>query len=302
MGASPGATGKGRVAASRSKCSLLHRLTLDPLAVAGAVILLAVVLAAVFAPYVAPHDPQEQVLERQLRPPMWQERSLPEHPLGTDDLGRDILSNIIYGLRISLLVGVVSASVALALGVPLGLISGYFRGRVDTVIMRLADMQLSLPAALVALAVMAIWGRGLSKIVLVIGIVHWATYARTVRGSTISLVQSEFVEAARALGASHFDVIVRHVFPNVMTPVVVLTTVQIPRFIMLEATLSFLGLGLPLTVPSLGLAISRGYAVLFSGYWWLSILPGLALMLIVLSINVIGDWLRDALDVRSVTR
>lgn len=286
--------------ASTGKKTIYNKFIEDKTAVVGALLLLLIIITAIFAPLISPHDPQRQILRNQLRPPVWQSGSLSSYYLGTDELGRDLLSIIIYGFRISLLVGFLSAVVACLLGGILGLISGYFGGRFDSIIMRLADMQLSLPAILIALAIIAILGRGISRIILVIGIVNWAVYARTIRSTTISLLEDEFIEAAKALGASNISIIWRHIIPNSLTPLIILTAVQIPRFIMLEATLSFLGMGLPLTVPSLGLAISRGYRVLFSGYWWLSILPGVALMLIVLSINLIGDWLRDTFDPRHI--
>ncbi len=265
----------------------------DPGAIAGTGLLVLMVLTALFASYLAPEPPTFQDLTRRLYPPTW---SLGAQFLGTDSLGRDVFSHILFSLRVSLLVGLLSIAISLALGVTSGVASGFYRGRFDAVVMRAADMQLSLPTLLVALAVAAIWGRGVFKLIAVIGVVGWAEYARTIRGSTLAVREKEFVEAARGLGASDVRIMRHHVLPNVLSPIIVLVSVSIPRVIVLEATLSFLGLGVPLTTPSLGLMIDSGYKYLFSGAWWTSIIPGLVLMLLVMSINLVGDWLRDALD------
>ncbi len=265
----------------------------DPGALAGTGVLIVAILVAIFAPYVAVDNPQAQDLSLRLKPPTW---AIGTQFLGTDSLGRDIFTHIVYGLRVSLLVGLVAIAISASLGVSCGIVSGFFRGRVDAVLMRAVDMQLALPTLLVALAVAAVWGRGVFKLIVVIGLVGWAEYARTVRGSTLAIREKEFVEAARALGASDLRIMLRHLLPNVLTPVIVLIAVSMPRVIVLEATLSFLGLGVPLTTPSLGLMIDSGYRYLFSGAWWPSIMPGAALMVLVMSINLVGDWLRDALD------
>ncbi len=265
----------------------------DPGAIAGTGILLALILVANFAPYLAPETPASQDLSRRLQPPTW---LLGSQMLGTDSLGRDVFSHIVFGLRVSLLVGVLSVAISVLVGVSSGVVSGFYRGRLDALLMRAGDMQLSLPTLLVALAVAAVWGRGVFKLIVVIGVVGWAEYARTVRASTLAVREQEYVEAARALGASDGRLMLRHVLPNILTPIIVLVSVSIPRVIVLEATLSFLGLGVPLTTPSLGLMIDSGYKYLFSGSWWPSIMPGLVLMLLVMSINLVGDWLRDALD------
>ncbi|MDR7481467.1 MAG: ABC transporter permease [Armatimonadota bacterium] len=271
----------------------------SPTALAGGGVLLVMVVAAALAPLLAPWDPHTQDLNRRLLAPGWIRGP---HLLGTDAVGRDLLSNILFGLRVSLLVGVLSVGISTVLGVAGGMLAGFYRGRWDAALMRAADMQLSLPTLLVALAAAAIWGRGVGKLIVVIGVVGWAEFARTVRGSTLAVREKEFVESARALGASDGRIMLRHVLPNVLTPVIVLASVSMPRVIVLEATLSFLGLGVPLTTPSLGLLIDGGYKYLFSGAWWPSILPGLALMLLVVGINLVGDWLRDALDPRLARR
>ncbi len=267
----------------------------SPIAVVGCVLLAVMSALALLAPVIAPWDPQAQDLGRRLLPPTWFGGA---HPMGTDAVGRDVFSNILHGLRVSLVFGVLSIAISVALGVAAGVAAGYYRGRLDALFMRAADMQLSLPFLLVALAAAAIWGRGLFKLIVVIGVIGWAEFARTVRGSTLAVREKEFVEAARALGAVDRRIMARHVLPNVLTPIIVLISVAMPRVIVLEATLSFLGLGVPLTTPSLGLLIDGGYKYLFSGAWWPSIMPGLALMLLVVGINLVGDWLRDALDPR----
>jgi peptide/nickel transport system permease protein len=271
----------------------------SPTALAGVALLTAMAALAALAPVLAPWDPQAQDLGRRLQPPSWWTGP---HPLGTDAVGRDLLSNILYGLRVSATFGLLSIAISALLGVAAGVAAGYYRGRLDAALMRAADMQLSLPFLLVALAAAAIWGRGLFKLIVVVGVIGWAEFARTVRGSTLAVREKEFVEAARALGALDHRIMVRHILPNVLTPVVVLISVALPRVIVTEATLSFLGLGVPLTTPSLGLLIDGGYKYLFSGAWWPSIVPGLALMLLVVGINLVGDWLRDALDPRLARR
>lgn len=257
------------------------------------------VALAALAPAIAPWDPQAQDLSRRLTAPTWLRGP---HVFGTDAVGRDLLSNILFGLRISIVFGLLSIAISVALGVAAGVASGYYRGRVDAFFMRAADMQLSLPFLLVALAIAAIWGRGLHKLIIVVGVIGWAEFARTVRGSTLAIREKEFVEAARALGAVDRRIMARHILPNVLTPVIVLISVAMPRVIVTEATLSFLGVGMPLTTPSLGLLIDNGYKYLFSGAWWPSIMPGIALMVLVVGINLVGDWLRDALDPRLYRR
>lgn len=284
------------VLATKTRSRLWSSYRKNGFAIAGSVLLLLFVLCALFAPLITPHDPYEQELRARRLPPFWMERGTVKYLLGADVFGRDILSGIIYGIRISLLVGVLAIATSVFLGIVLGLPSGYYGGRVDALIMRAADMQFSLPTILMALAMIAIFGRGLFKLILVIGFVGWAEYARTIRGSVIAEREKEYIEAARALGGSDFLIMVKHLLPNVLTPVIILVIVQMPRVIVLEATLSFLGLGVPITTPSLGIMIATGYNYLFSGSWWLTVFPGLALMLIVLAINLLGDWLRDALD------
>ncbi len=264
-----------------------------------ALMLLALVVAAVLAPWLAPHDPEQQSLLMRLTPPAWLAGGDWHYPLGTDGLGRDVLSNILYGLRVSLLAGFVAVALSVAIGGTTGLVAGYRSGGwFDTVAMRLVDIQLSIPAVLIALAMLALFGRGLFKVILVIGVVGWAQYARLVRASVLGEREKDYVLAARLTGASQARVLFRHVLPNVLGPLLAQISVDIPRAVELEASLSFLGLGVAVTTPSLGLRVAQGYQYLYSGGWWPSVLPGLALVVLVLSENLLGDWLRDALDPR----
>ena len=278
---------------------LLHSFLSNKLVLGALGVLLFLLACAIFAHWVAPVDPLEQTLRARLKPPVWDERGVSPYYLGTDRLGRDVLSNIIFGLRISLLVGFFAVGISMFIGLTLGLTAGYKRGFWETFIMRAVDVQLSLPLIMVALCFMVIFGQGLWKMIVVLAITGWAEYARTVRGTVLSIREKEYVEAAYALGFGPWTIMVKYLLINAITPVLVLSAVQVPRVIILEATLSFLGLGVPVNTPSIGLAIARGYQVLFSGSWWASIFPGLALMLLVACINIVADWLRDALEPRS---
>lgn len=221
-----------------------------------------------------------------------------EFPLGTDEQGRDIYSAIIYGLRISLYVGFASTILSVIIGFALGLIAGYYGGWVDTIIMRIADIQLSFPSILIALIIMALWGAGIGNIIIAITIVTWVYYARTARGVVLSEKEKDYAQSAKALGMSSFSIIFREIMPNVTAPIIVIATVRIATAIILEATLSFLGLGVPITEPSLGSLIANGYQVLFSGYWWTSVFPGIVLMLLIIAINLVGDRARDIMNPR----
>ena len=278
---------------------LLHSFLNNRLVLVALGFLILLVVCAVFASWIAPVDPLDQALQARLRPPVWEQRGISPYYLGTDRLGRDVLSNIIFGLRVSLLVGFIAVGISMVIGLALGLIAGYSRGFWESLIMRAVDVQLSLPLIMVALCFMVIFGQGLDKMILVLAITGWAEYARTVRGTVLSIREKEYVEAAHALGFGPWTIMTKYLLINAITPVLVLSAVQVPRVIILEATLSFLGVGVPVTTPSIGLAIARGYQVLFSGSWWASIFPGLALMLLVACINIVADWLRDALDPRS---
>ena len=281
----------------------------SPVTMIAAVLALLCILGAVLAPIIAPHNPydlaQISLLDSNL-PPMWSASGKAEFPLGTDQQGRDILSTIMYGSRISLLVAMCAVAMSIVMGVGLGLLAGYVGGRVDSIIMRVADIQLTFPAILVALLISGI-GRqfvprdmqdslALYVIIFSIGLTGWVQYARTVRGSTLVEKSKEYVQAARVIGVSKFAIMVRHVLPNVLGPVLVIATLNIANAIIAEATLSFLGVGMPPTQPSLGTLISEGQNYLFSGEWWITVFPGIALIVMVVSVNLVGDWLRDALN------
>lgn len=267
-------------------------------AVIGSVLVLIAVLVAVFGKFLAPQNPydltQISLLDAYL-PPSWAGGD-PRFFLGTDDQGRCILSAIIYGSVSSLTIGLLGTIFSCAIGTALGLAAGYFGGKVDAVIMRIADIQLSFPSMLIALFIMSVFGRGIDKLLIALTMVGWVTYARTVRGETLSIRNKEYVEAARTIGLPNHRIILRHVLPNVVTSIIVLATIQVGNFILTEATLSFLGVGVPITEPSLGLLVKTGFDVLFSGLWWASVFPGLYIMLVVFGINLLGDFLRDELN------
>ena len=281
----------------------------SPIAIAAAAAALICIGAALFAPWVAPHNPFDLASVSLLdasSPPAWESAGNPAYPLGTDDQGRDILSTIMFGARISLGVGLASVAFALVLGVSLGLAAGYLGGPVDAFIMRLADIQLSFPAILIALLINGVarvvlpaelrMDIALYVLVLAIGVSGWVQYARTVRGSTMVEKNKEYVQAARVIGRRPLVIMWQHVLPNVMGPVLVIATIHLATAITTEATLSFLGVGVPPTTPSLGTLIGVGNEYLFSGEWWIAVFPGIALVVLVLSVNLLGDWLRDVLN------
>jgi peptide/nickel transport system permease protein len=272
------------------------------LAVIGLVGFVVIAFLAVFAPFVAPQDPydlaQLDIFDVRLGPGSVSQGSGMTYWLGTDNQGRDMLSAIIYGLRVSLFVGSVSAVISLALGAAVGLIAAYFGGRVDSFIMRVVDIQLSFPAILVALILLSVLGQGVDKVLMALIIVQWAYYARTARGSALVEREKEYIEAAKCLALGHRRIMFRHIMPNCMPPLIVIVTVQMADAIALEATLSFLGVGVPVTEPSLGLLISNGFNFLLSGKYWISVFPGVALALAIVSINLVGDQLRDILNPR----
>ncbi|MFY7984302.1 MAG: ABC transporter permease [Burkholderiaceae bacterium] len=282
----------------------------SPVAVLAALVALLCAFCAFFAPWVAPYDPFDLAaldLSDARLPPAWADDGVSKYLLGTDDQGRDILSALMYGARISLLVGLASVLLSVVIGVSLGLLSGFVGGRVDALIMRTCDVMLSFPSILVALLIDGV-GRALfpnahdtlafAVLILAISMSGWVQYARTVRGSTLVERNKEYVQAARVVGVAPWRIMFRHVMPNVMGPVLVLATIQVATAILTEATLSFLGVGVPPTSPSLGTLIRIGNDFLFSGEWWITIFPGVVLVLIALSVNLLGDWLRDALNPR----
>jgi peptide/nickel transport system permease protein len=281
----------------------------SPVTIAAALLALLCVGGALLAPWIAPHDPFDLAsvnLLDSFMPPAWSGRGKAGYWLGTDNQGRDVLSAILYGARISLGVGVAAVLLSMVLGVSLGLISGYAGGRLDAFIMRIADVQLSFPAILVALLIDGVAHVALPRgsygsitlyvLIFAIAISGWVQYARTVRGSTMVEKSKEYVQAARVIGRRPAAIMLHHLLPNVMGPVLVLATIHIATAIITEATLSFLGVGMPPTTPSLGTLIRIGNDFLFSGEWWISVFPGVALVVLVLSVNLLGDWLRDALN------
>jgi peptide/nickel transport system permease protein len=274
-----------------------RKLVRNPAAIAGALILLVVIGAAVAAPYVAPHDPMRQSLLRRFTPPVWVSGGNPAYVLGTDQVGRDILSRIIYGARISLVVGVSAVVVSLVVGVTLGLLSGFLRGRVDAVVMTVVDVTLSFPPLLLALAFVAALGPSLLTIIVVLGLTGWERYTRVVRAEVLALREKDFVEAARAMGASPLRMILRHLLPNTFSSIIVMSTLQVAQAILQEAALSFLGVGTGSAHPTWGQMITLGRDFVTVA-WWLATFPGLAILLTVLAINLVGDRLRDALDPR----
>jgi len=290
----PGATGPlAHSQWSRALASLRKSRT----AVAGVFVLAVVLFLAIAANWISPHNPNEQVLERRLLPPAWNEGGSRRHLLGTDHLGRDILSRVIFGSRISLSVGILAVIISGVLGVGAGLIAGFYGRRWDATIMRLVDIQLAFPFILLALAIIGVLGPGLRNVILVLGVAGWMIYARVVRGQVLSVREREFVEAARAVGASDFRILRLHVLPNTLAPVIIVGTFAVATCIITEASLTFFGLGVEATIPTWGSMLSDGRAYMATA-WWLTTFPGLAMMLTVLALNVIGDWLREFLDPR----
>ncbi len=268
--------------------------------IALAVVVLLIGLALV-APLVVPQNPydltQLSIMDNKL-PPLTRGLDGMLYLLGTDDQGRDMLSAIIYGLRLSLYVSVVATAIALALGTVAGIVAAYFGGRIDSALMRLVDIQLSFPAILIALILLAILGKGVDKVVIALVSVQWAYYARTIRGSALAERRREYIEAARCLALPQWRIIFRHLLPNAFAPLIVVATVQVAHAIALEATLSFLGVGVPITEPSLGLLIANGYGYMLSGDYWISFYPGVALLIAIVAINLVGDRLRDVMNPR----
>jgi peptide/nickel transport system permease protein len=276
---------------------VLRKLAKDKGALFGLVMVLLVIVAAIFAPLLSPHDPIFQDVEKRLLPPIGQEGARPEHLLGTDHLGRDIMSRLIYGARISIIVSTSAVVFSAVLGTLIGLLSGFYGGKVDHIFMRIADVQLAFPFILLAIAIIAVLGPNLQNIIIVMGITGWVIYARVVRGEVLSLREKEYVLAVRALGGSNGRIIFRHLLPNVIPPCIVIVTLELARMIIMEAALSFLGLGIQPPTPTWGGMLADGRVYLATS-WWLATFPGLVIMLVVLGINLLGNWLRDILDPR----
>lgn len=289
---------------------LFYRFIRDKVALISFSIVVLLVMSAVFAPLIAPHNPYDltsiDIMDSEI-PPVWHDSEGDERfLLGTDPQGRDMLSTILYGMRISLIIGIFAVMLQAVLGVSIGLLSGYVGGRVDAFFMRLADIQLSLSTLMVAIIALAVFQAGFGAelyselaifmIVLVIGIAEWPQYARTVRASVLAEKHKEYVDAARVIGMSRRRIMLRHILPNTLSPILVISTIQVANAIISEAALSFLGLGMPVNKPSLGSLISSGFEFIFSGSWWITVIPSLVLVVLILSINLLGDWLRDALN------
>jgi len=272
------------------------------LALLGLALLVGVIAIALLAPFISPQNPYDlgklDLMDARLPPGEKAADGEMVYALGTDGQGRDMVSAIFYGLRVSLYVGVVSGVIALTLGAVLGVLAAYLGGRFEQVLMRIVDIQLGFPAILVALILLAVLGKGVDKIIIALVAVQWAYYARTARSAALVERSKEYIEAARGLGLSSARIVLRHLLPNALPPLIVVGTVQVAHAIALEATLSFLGLGLPTTEPSLGLLIANGYEYLLSGKYWISVYPGVALLVTILSINLVGDQLRDVLNPR----
>lgn len=252
---------------------------------------------AVLAPVLSPHDPFQQDLERHAAAPTISWSRLGAYPLGNDQLGRDLLSRVIYGSRVSLGVGIAAVVLGGTIGVALGIMSGYFGGWPDRLIMRVADIQLAFPFILLAMAIIAVAGPGLGKLIAVLALSGWVTYARVVRSEVLSVREREFIQAARAIGLRNWRIMLKHVLPNVAAPIIVVATLELARVVILEAALSFLGLGVQPPTPSWGRMLADGRDFLATA-WWISTFPGLAIMALVLGVNLVGDWLRDVLDPR----
>lgn len=286
-----------------NEMSILKRARLSmfkarwPLVALG--LLLIILFLAVFGPAIAPRDPNRQDLILRLLPPMSTDRTGEiTYVLGTDGMGRDLLSRVIYGTRISIAVGFVAVAVGGILGTTLGMLAGYFGGPLDDIIMRLADIQLAFPFILLTIMMLVVLGPGVANLVLVLGISQWVTYARIARGQTMAQREREYVEAARCLGTPRGRIIFRQILPNILAPIIVIASFNVASVILAEASLSFLGLGVPPTIPTWGGILAESRDQLLGGYWWLAVYPGLAIMLTVLSLNILGDWLRDFLDPR----
>lgn len=273
----------------------MKRILKKKSAVLGLVIIVTVLLMALLAPYIAPHDPENVELALRLKPPFWLEGGSFEYPMGTDSLGRDVFSRIIYGSQKSLFVSFTSTIISSILGVSLGMIAGYFGGYIDSIISRLGDIQLAFPLILLSIAVISVLGSSTLNLIIVFGIANWVVYAKVARGAVLSIKEKEYVEAARSIGCSKFRIILLHIFPNIFASIIVIATLSLAGIIISESSLSFLGLGVPPPNPTWGGMLSEGRQYMYDG-WWLATFPGLAIAITVLGVNLFGDGLRDAYD------
>jgi len=275
----------------------LRRLLGNPGGMVGLVLVALVVLVAVLAPLLSPHDPAQQDIASRLQPPFWAEGGSLDHPLGTDSVGRDILSRVIYGSRVSIFVGLAATAASALMGVSLGLMAGYLGGMSDSVISRLGDVQQAIPFLVLAIAVAALLGPGLRNLILVLVITTWVTFFRVVRGEVLSVREEQYVLSARAIGASTLRIVLRYILPNVAASIIVIGTLLVANMIIFEASLSFLGLGVPSSIPTWGRIVADGREYL-ADEWWIAVFPGLAILITVMGINLLGDWLREDLDPR----
>nr|WP_236776883.1 ABC transporter permease [Agrobacterium tumefaciens] len=289
----------------RPGLQFLRQFARSPLALVGLILMILIVLLAIFAPMLSPQNPydlmQLDIMDGRM-PPGSEASAGFTFLFGSDDQGRDMLSAILHGLRISLIVGLGSAVIAFIIGTAFGLTAAYVGGKVETAMMRVVDLQLSFPTILSALLILALLGKSVGNVVFAIVLVEWATYARTARGAALTELRREYVEAARSLRLPHRNILFRQLLPNCLSPLVVLLTMQVARAITLEATLSFLGLGVPVTEPSLGLLISSGYEFMLSGTYWIALFPGIALLVTIFAINLVGDRLRQMLDPKAAQK
>ena len=289
-------TDVARLPAGPSRFAALRRFRLGDFPLLPVLILGTIAFVAIFADFLAPHNPEVGMLTARFKPPFWMARGSYEYLLGTDQLGRDVLSRLIFGARVSMIVGITAVLVAGIIGTTLGIISGYLGGWVDQVVMRLTDTWLALPSLTFAIFLAAIVGPSMWNIVIILGGVYWTRYARVVRGEVLSLKEREFVRLAVVAGCSKLTIMRRHILPNVLNSAIVLATLMLGVVIVSEASLSFLGVGVPPPEPAWGLMLSDGKQGLMVGYWWLTVFPGACIVLMVLSANIIGDWLRVKLD------
>jgi len=276
---------------------IVNRLVHNPAGMMGLVLVVIVFAVAVFAPALSPYDPAKQNIVHRLQPPFWMEEGSMEHLLGTDSVGRDILSRVIYGSRVSMFVGIAATAGSALVGVSLGLLAGYLGGRTDALISRIGDVQQAIPFLVLAIAVAAMLGPGLLNLVLVLVITTWVTFFRVVRGEVMSVREEQYVLSAECIGCSNIRIMLRHVLPNVTASIVVISTLLVANMIIFEASLSFLGLGVPSNVPTWGRIVADGRE-LIADEWWIAFFPGLAILITVMGINLLGDWLRDDLDPR----
>ncbi len=286
---------RNTVRPQRSPLAILKRLLRSPGGLLGSLLVLLVLAAAILAPSISPHDPDKQHITRRLMPPAWMQGANSEYLLGSDSLGRDVLSRVIHGSRISLIVGLSAAFLSGLVGVSFGLVAGYFGGRLDAAISRLGDVQQAIPFLVLAIAVVAVLGPGLLNLLVVLAVTTWVNYFRVVRGEALSVREEQYIWAARSIGCSGLRIAFRHILPNVAASIVVIATLLVANMIIFEASLSFLGLGVPPSTPTWGRIVSDGREYVASA-WWIALFPGLAILFTVMGINLVGDWLRETLD------